>query len=136
MGSKGGCPLTLSFLAHAISGIVGDICIVRIEGATHAVEADVGSERALARPVGEDQSGRAAGVGTKGNGVEGGEDGFAEANHVIVCGRAYNGGVALPRCFEQGDDDRGGRHDGNRRLGEVFKFLIRIIYEEEHHCRR
>ena len=88
---------------HAISGVVGDVHIVRLEGADHAVKSDVRGERALLRFVGEDQYGKAAGVGTKGDGVEDGEDGLAKANHVVVHGRADHGGVALPRCLEQGD---------------------------------
>ena len=113
MSSEGGCPLALSFLAHAVSGVVGNVRIVRLEGDTHAVKADVGGKRALVCRVGEDQSGRAAGVGTKEYGVEDGEYGFVEANHVVVRGRADDGGVALPHCFEQGDDVQGGQHDGD-----------------------
>ena len=75
-------------------------------------------------------------VGTKGDGIEDGEDGFEEANHVVVHGRADDGGVAPPRCFEQGDDVRGGQHDGNGKLGKVFKFPRTITYEEERHFRR
>ena len=136
LGSKGGCTLTLSFLAQAISGVVGDVKMVQLVGVAHSVKADVGGERALVSRIGEDQSGRAAGVGTKGYGIEYGKDGFTEANHVVVRGRANNGGVALPRCFDQGDDVRGGRYDGNRQLGEGFLFLRTIMYEEERHCQR
>ena len=120
LGSKGGCPLSLSFLAQAISGVIGDVWIVRLEGAAHAIKADVGGKRALLRRVGEDQSGRAAGVVTKGDGIEDGEDGFAKANYFVVRGRADDEGLALPRCFEQVGDVRGDRNDGNGRLGEVF----------------
>ena len=105
---EGGCPLALSFLANTISGVVSNVRIVRLEGSAHAVEASVGGKRLFVRCVREDQPGRAADVGTKGYGVEDGEDSFAEANHVVVCGRADNGGLALPRCFEQGDDVQGG----------------------------
>ena len=59
-------------------------------------------------------------VGTKGDGIEDGEDGFEEVNHVVVHGRADDGGVAPPRCFEQGGDVRRGRYDSNGRLGEGF----------------
>ena len=117
LGSKGGCTLALSFLTQAISGVVGDVRIVRLVGAAHSVKYDVGGKQALVFRLEEDQSGRAAGVGTKGYGIEYGKDGFAEANHVVVRGQANYGEIALPRCFVQGDDVRGGRHDGNRRLG-------------------
>ena len=90
---------------------------------TRSVKANSGGEQVLLRRVVEDQSGQAAGVGTKGYGVKDGEDGFEEANHAVVRGRADDGGVALPLCFEQGYDVRGGRHDGNGRLGGDF-FLI------------
>ena len=117
LGIEGGCPLALSFIAQAISSIVGDVRIVRLVGAAHSVKYDVGGKQALVFRLEEDQSGRAAGVGTKGYGIEYGKDGFAEANHVVVRGQANYGEIALPRCFVQGDDVRGGRHDGNRRLG-------------------
>ena len=107
LGSKGGCTLALYFLAQAISSVVGDVRIVRLVGAAHYVKADIGGEQALVRRLEEDQSRWAAGVGTKGYGIEYGKDGFAEANHVVVRGRADDGGVALPRCFDQGDDIRG-----------------------------
>ena len=106
--SEGGCPLALSFLANAISGVVDNVRIVQLEGAANAIVANVGGKRALVRRIGEDQSLRAAGTGNKEYGVEDGENGFAEANHVVVCGRADDGELALPRCFEQGDDVRGG----------------------------
>ena len=120
LGSEGGCPLALSFLVNAVRGVVSDVRIVGLEGAAHAVKADASGKRALVRRVGEDQSRRAAGVGTKGDGVQDGEDGFADANHVVFRGRADDGGVALPRCFEEGDDVRGGQHDGGGRLGGGF----------------
>ena len=127
MGSEGGCRLALSFLAHAVSGVVGNVRIVRLEGDTHAVKADVGGKRALVCCVGEDQSGRAAGVGTKEYGVEDGEDGLPEANHVVIRGRVDDGGVVLPRCFGEGDDVQGGRYYGDRRLGGGF-----LIFNNNH----
>ena len=123
LGSEGGCPLALSFLANVVRGVVSNVRIVRLEGAAHAVEANVDGKQALVRRVGEDQPRRSAVVGTKGDGVKDGEDGFAEANHVVVRGRAEDGGVALPRCFEQGDDFQGGRYDGDGRLGGGFSIF-------------
>ena len=120
LGGEGGRPLALSFLSNAARGVVRDVGIVGLEGAAHAVKADVGGERALVRRVGEDQSGRASGVGTKVDGVKDGEDGFAKVNHIFVRGRAGDGGVALPLCFEEGDDVRGCRHDGDGRLAGGF----------------
>ena len=120
LGSEGGCPLALSFLANAVCGVVSDVRIVILEGAAHAVKANAGGKRALVLQVGEDQSGRAAGVDTKVYGVKDGEDGFVETNHVVFCGRTDDRGVAPPHCFEQGDDVLGGRNDGDRRLGEGF----------------
>ena len=126
LGGEGGCPLELSFLSNVVRGVVSDVGIVGLEGAAHAVEANAGGKQALVHRVGEDQSGRAAGIGTKGDGVKDGEDGFAKANHVVVCWRADNGGVALPRCFEEEDDVRGGWHDDDGRL--VGGFLISKKY--------
>ena len=120
MGGKGGGPLALSFLLNDVGGVFRNVGIVGLEGAAHAVEADAGGDRALVRRVREDQSGWEAGVGTKVDGVKDGEGGLAEANCVVVRGRYDDGGVALPRCFEEGDDVRGGRHDGNGRLAGGF----------------
>ena len=75
--SKGGCPVALSFFANAVRSVVSNIRIAGLEGATHTVEADAGGKRVLVRCVGEDQSRQAAGVGTTGDGVKYGEDGFA-----------------------------------------------------------
>ena len=92
-----------SFFSNAVSGIVRNVGIVGLEGAAHSVEDDAGSDRALVRRVGEDQTRWAARVGTKGDGVENGENGFMKTNHVVVRGRANNGEVALPHCLEEGD---------------------------------
>ena len=116
LGSKGGRPFALSFLSNAICGVVSNVGIVGLEGAAHYVEANADGKRALVHRVGEDQTGWAAGVGTKGGGVKDGENGFAKSNHVGVCGQAGYGVVALPRYFEEVDDVQGGRHDGNGRL--------------------
>ena len=66
LGSEGGRILALYFLENAVRGVVSDVRIVGIEGAAHDVEAKAGGERALVRHTGEDQPGRADGVGTKG----------------------------------------------------------------------
>ena len=47
LGSEYGCPLALSFLEKAISGVVGDVRIVRLVVAAHVVKANVGGKRAL-----------------------------------------------------------------------------------------
>ena len=120
LGGEGGRPLVLSFPANAVRGVVIDIRVVGLEGAAHSVKADAGGERALVRRVGEDQSGQAAGIGTKGDGVNNDKDGFAEANHVVLRGWANDGVVDLPHCFEKGDDVQGGRHNGDGRLGGGF----------------
>ena len=104
MGSEGGRLLALSFLANAVRGAVRDVRIVGLEGAAHAVKADADGERALVCCVGEDQTGRAAGVDTKGDRVENGENGFAKTNHVVVRGWANDERVALPRCLKERDD--------------------------------
>ena len=127
LGSKCGRPLALYFLANTVRGVVSDLRIVGLEGAAHAVEANARGERALVCRVREDQSGRSAGVGTKGDGVKDGEDAFTEANHVAVRGQADDGGVALAYCFEEGDDVRGGQNDGDGRLGGGF-----LIFNNNH----
>ena len=88
MGGEGGGPLGLSFFLSALGGVVRDVWIVGVEGAARAVESDAGGEQALVRRVGEDQTGRAVGVGTEGYGVENGENGFVKTNRVVVCGQA------------------------------------------------
>ena len=54
--------------------------------------------------IGEDESGRAASIGAKGDGEKDGEDGLAKADHTIICWRADNVGIALLSYVEQGDD--------------------------------
>ena len=120
MGGKGGGQIALSFLSKTVGGVVWDVGILGLEGAAHAIKYEAGGERALVRRVGEDQTSQAAGVGTKGDGVENGDNGFAKTNHVVFCGRVDDGGVVLPRCFEKGDDVRGGQDDGNRRSAGSF----------------
>ena len=88
LSDEGGGPLALSFLSNAVGGVVRNVGIVGLEGAAHSVKANAGGERALVRRVGEDQTGRAVGVGTEGYGVENGENGFAKTNRVVVCGQA------------------------------------------------
>ena len=76
LGSEGGCPLALSFLANTVCGVVSNVHIVRLEGAAHAAKADAGGKQALVRRIGEAESGRAAGVSTKRDGLKDSEDGF------------------------------------------------------------
>ena len=104
LGGEGGRPFALSFLSNHVRGIVSDVGIVGLEDAACDVKADAGDEQVLVRSVGEDQTGRGAVVVTKGGGVQDGEYAFANSNHVVVRGRADNGGVALPRNLEEGHD--------------------------------
>ena len=41
---------------------------------------------------------------TEEDGVKDGKDSLAKADHIVVCWRANNGGVAVPSCVDQGDD--------------------------------
>ena len=96
MGGEGGGPLALSFFLNAVGGVVRDVRIVGLEGPAHAVKANAGGEGALVHLVGEDKTRQAAGVSTKGDGIHNGENGFTKTNHVVVCGRADDGGGSSP----------------------------------------
>ena len=120
LGGEGERPLALSFLLNIVRGVGSDAGIIGLEGAAHAVKDNARGERALVRRVGEDQSGQEAGVGTEGDRVKDGEDGFAKASRVVIRGRANDGVVALPRCSEEGDGVQGGRHDGDGQLAGGF----------------
>ena len=120
LSDEGGGPLALSFFSNAVGGVVHDVGIIGLESAAHAVEADASGEQALVRRIGGDQTRRASGVGTRGDGVQNGDNGFAKTNHVVVCGQAGDGGSVFPRCLEEEDAVQGGRHDGDRKLAGRF----------------
>ena len=91
-------------LLESVCGIIFEARFVQLEGANHGVEAYSRAERVFVGRIGEDESGRAACIGAERDGVKDGEDRLAKANHIAIFRRASDGGVALLKCVEKGDD--------------------------------
>ena len=104
LGGKAGGLFSFHLIPDFVGGIVFDAGVVQLGGANHGVEAHGCTERALVGRIGEDEYGRTASVGAEGYGVKDGAYGLAKADYIVVCQRANNGGIALLRCVEQGDD--------------------------------
>ena len=104
LGGKSGCPFLFHIISESVGGIIFDARIVRLEGANHGVKDDGCAERAFVGHIGEDYPRRSACIGSEGDGVKDGEDGLAKAEHIVICWRDDDGGIALPICVEQGDD--------------------------------
>ena len=88
----------------SVGGIIFDVRDVRLEGANHWVEDYSCAERSFVGRIGEDESGYASCIGAKGDVVKDSEDGLSKADHIVICWRAEDGGVALLIYVEQGDD--------------------------------
>ena len=89
---------------ESVGGIFFDARIVQLVGADHVVEVHGCPKQAFVGHIGEDYSGQAACVGSKGDGVKDGEYGLAKSEHTVVSQSSDNGGIALPSYVEQGDN--------------------------------
>ena len=92
------------FFLESVGDIIFNDRVVRLEGANHGVEGCIHANRSFVGRIGEDESGQASCIGAKGDVVKDSEDGLSKADHIVICWRAEDGGVALLIYVEQGDD--------------------------------
>ena len=91
-------------MSESVGGIIFDARVVQLEVANHGVKADGCARQVFVGCIGEDNPGRSACIDAEGDRVKYGEDGLAKADHIVICWRADDGGIALPSFVEQVDD--------------------------------